>query len=229
MISNTQHPQPASIESVPSPNSSFDSSEATDEEVDHMSSDSASYESWHGIVDDNADDSPDQEDSERQGMRLPKQDEVISSEQRGFKIWAREQLDLAANHDPTPAGNPFIVSAETAALLRGPALSQNEPVRGPLGADLPIPSQSLLSGPTMERVATPVIVNRRTEVEAARLLLPILAEEDTIMDHIRHQPVVIICGETGSGKTTQVPQFLYEAGFGSPGNGRSSSPPLCLY
>jgi ATP-dependent RNA helicase DHX37/DHR1 len=29
--------------------------------------------------------------------------------------------------------------------------------------------------------------------------------------------VVIICGETGSGKTTQVPQFLYEAGYASRG------------
>lgn len=31
--------------------------------------------------------------------------------------------------------------------------------------------------------------------------------------------VVIICGETGSGKTTQVPQFLYEAGYGNVGSG----------
>lgn len=34
-----------------------------------------------------------------------------------------------------------------------------------------------------------------------------------IMENINENPVVIICGETGSGKTTQVPQFLYEAGY----------------
>ena len=33
------------------------------------------------------------------------------------------------------------------------------------------------------------------------------------MEAINEHPVVIICGETGSGKTTQVPQFLYEAGY----------------
>jgi HrpA-like RNA helicase len=33
------------------------------------------------------------------------------------------------------------------------------------------------------------------------------------MESINDNPVVILCGETGSGKTTQVPQFLYEAGY----------------
>ena len=36
------------------------------------------------------------------------------------------------------------------------------------------------------------------------------AEEDRIMEVIRMHSVVVLCGETGSGKTTQVPQFLYE-------------------
>lgn len=41
-------------------------------------------------------------------------------------------------------------------------------------------------------------------------------EEQRIMEAVIENDVVIICGETGSGKTTQVPQFLYEAGYSSP-------------
>lgn len=33
------------------------------------------------------------------------------------------------------------------------------------------------------------------------------------METIHDNDVVVLCGETGSGKTTQVPQFLYEAGY----------------
>ncbi|NWW90646.1 DHX37 helicase, partial [Rhynochetos jubatus] len=58
-------------------------------------------------------------------------------------------------------------------------------------------------------------VDRSPEIQEARLKLPILAEEQVIMETINENPIVIICGETGSGKTTQVPQFLYEAGYAS--------------
>ena len=56
-------------------------------------------------------------------------------------------------------------------------------------------------------------VKRNPEIQAARLQLPILAEEQAVMEAIHDNDVVILCGETGSGKTTQVPQFLYEGGY----------------
>ncbi|XP_037114006.1 probable ATP-dependent RNA helicase DHX37 [Syngnathus acus] len=58
-------------------------------------------------------------------------------------------------------------------------------------------------------------VDRLPKIQAARLKLPVLAEEQLIMEAVKENPCVIICGETGSGKTTQVPQFLYEAGYAS--------------
>lgn len=38
------------------------------------------------------------------------------------------------------------------------------------------------------------------------------------MEAIYNNSVVVIWGATGSGKTTQLPQFLFESGFGSPGS-----------
>lgn len=58
-----------------------------------------------------------------------------------------------------------------------------------------------------------VMVQRKSEIQVARLKLPIVAEEQVIVEAINDNSVVIITGETGSGKTTQVPQFLYEAGY----------------
>ena len=44
--------------------------------------------------------------------------------------------------------------------------------------------------------------------------LPICAKRQTIVDAIRNHQVVIITGETGSGKTTQIPKMCLEAGLG---------------
>ncbi|KAK2965212.1 hypothetical protein RJ640_019967, partial [Escallonia rubra] len=62
---------------------------------------------------------------------------------------------------------------------------------------------------------TVVHVSRPKELENKRRDLPIVMMEQEIMEAISENISVIICGETGCGKTTQVPQFLYEAGFGS--------------
>uniref|UniRef100_A0A673MCK0 RNA helicase n=1 Tax=Sinocyclocheilus rhinocerous TaxID=307959 RepID=A0A673MCK0_9TELE len=59
--------------------------------------------------------------------------------------------------------------------------------------------------------------NSSCELQEARLRLPILAEEQVIMEAVREKECVVLSGETGSGKTTQVPQFLYEAGYASSG------------
>lgn len=58
-----------------------------------------------------------------------------------------------------------------------------------------------------------VLVNRDPEIQTARLALPVVGEEARIMEKINENDAVVICGATGSGKTTQVPQFLYESGY----------------
>ncbi|MEN9675791.1 MAG: ATP-dependent helicase HrpA, partial [Verrucomicrobiota bacterium] len=44
--------------------------------------------------------------------------------------------------------------------------------------------------------------------------LPISARKDEIVEAIRKHPVVVVAGETGSGKTTQLPKMCLEAGLG---------------
>lgn len=63
---------------------------------------------------------------------------------------------------------------------------------------------------------TLVQLKRKPEIQMARMQLPVCSSEQEIMEAISDNDVVILCGETGSGKTTQVPQFLYEAGYGHP-------------
>lgn len=43
--------------------------------------------------------------------------------------------------------------------------------------------------------------------------LPISQYKETIIDHVKIHQVVIVAGDTGCGKSTQLPQYLLEAGF----------------
>ncbi|SIL80894.1 ATP-dependent helicase HrpA [Mycobacteroides abscessus subsp. abscessus] len=48
--------------------------------------------------------------------------------------------------------------------------------------------------------------------------LPVSARREEIMNAVREHQVVIIAGETGSGKTTQIPKMLLELGLGERGS-----------
>nr|XP_026489100.1 probable ATP-dependent RNA helicase kurz [Vanessa tameamea] len=67
--------------------------------------------------------------------------------------------------------------------------------------------------PTLDMPTVHVDIKRDPKVQIARLKLPILGEEQRIMELVNENEILIVSGETGSGKTTQIPQFLYEAGY----------------
>jgi pre-mRNA-splicing factor ATP-dependent RNA helicase DHX16 len=50
-------------------------------------------------------------------------------------------------------------------------------------------------------------------IEEKRKTLPVYAYRQTFLDAVKEYQVLIIVGETGSGKTTQLPQYLYEDGY----------------
>ncbi|EJU03110.1 P-loop containing nucleoside triphosphate hydrolase protein [Dacryopinax primogenitus] len=155
----------------------------------------------------------------------------------GFKDWANKQLDIAKGFDAVPAadtgdstaahepGQQDAVDPSTLPHLAVvPRIPDPRPKpklpSGPLGARLPPPStpfavalRSLPPNPHNHQA-----LHRPVDVSSSRLLLPITAEEQTIVETVLLNPVTVICGETGSGKTTQLPGMLYEAGFGVPGS-----------
>lgn len=54
---------------------------------------------------------------------------------------------------------------------------------------------------------------KRLTIEETKKSLPVYPYKGSLIEAIREHQVLIIEGETGSGKTTQIPQYLHEAGF----------------
>ncbi|XP_041657986.1 ATP-dependent RNA helicase DHX33 [Cheilinus undulatus] len=59
--------------------------------------------------------------------------------------------------------------------------------------------------------------NTTTPIEVQRKQLPIYQAKPQLLNQLRQHNNAILIGETGSGKTTQIPQYLYEAGIGRQG------------
>ncbi|KAF3924983.1 hypothetical protein AA313_de0201176 [Arthrobotrys entomopaga] len=154
-----------------------------------------------------------------------------SDKASAFKAWAQvERNKILDAHDKQSTGlgavpGEVISSFPSATASSKPfnGTGQNDEPRHsasrPIADQLQLAKKSLstlLSESTGSRKARTVSVNRPEEIQAQRLELPIVGDEQRIMETIHNNSVTILCGETGSGKTTQVPQFLFEAGYGDP-------------
>ncbi|KAM5199449.1 putative ATP-dependent RNA helicase DHX37 isoform 2-T2 [Hipposideros larvatus] len=137
---------------------------------------------------------------------------------------AEEESDSAVESEAeeAPAAEWVEAGARTVAACLQPALPGAEggspgpasPAGTPTAPSAP-PAAAPIPARPPAKPAVFIPVNRSPEVQEERLKLPILSEEQVIMEAVSENPIVIVCGETGSGKTTQVPQFLYEAGYSS--------------
>ena len=131
-----------------------------------------------------------------------------------FKAWATQQVNETLGF--TPSSTSVDVSE---ALLSSSLANAKRPTVKPRSPDYePLPAELEVKSNLQDRQVYHIDVVRSPEIHNARLGLPVVAEEQKIMEAIYSNTTVVIWGTTGSGKTTQVPQFLFEAGFGSSGS-----------
>ncbi|KAL4927451.1 ATP-dependent RNA helicase ECM16 [Aspergillus undulatus] len=189
-----------------------DKPDMEDKEEEKSDSDDESEDASSQESDDNEDEDEDSEVDDENGEEDDDDDENtdrrIKPRQSAFKSWARQQINDVVGFEPTT----------------GPITSEPQdipesaiPKRAPEEEPLPLELQVTKGNPY--RKAFSVQVDRPEEVQEARLKLPVVGEEQKIMEAIHNNSAIVIWGATGSGKTTQLPQFLFESGYGNPESG----------
>jgi len=151
-------------------------------------------------------DKSEEDSEEKSGSETGAEDDKVARKERSsaFKAWATQQRNETIGFIPT---NNLVC----AMLPKPKDFVPRVPEADPLPPELKTNTTT-----DATRKAYSVTVERSPEIQEARLQLPVVAEEQRIMEAIHNNDVVVVWGATGSGKTTQVPQFLYEAGYGAP-------------
>ncbi|GAB7340875.1 hypothetical protein MBLNU457_7232t1 [Dothideomycetes sp. NU457] len=153
-------------------------------------------------VDEDEDDEDEDDDEDSEDENEPSREDK-TARTSAFKAWATQQRNAALGFTPT---------ASTVGEHQQPGFKPQ--IQQPRIPDLGQPIEEG-ADPSIARPAVSVLIPRTEDIQEARLKLPVVQEEQKIMEAIHNQKVTVIWGATGSGKTTQVPQMMFESGYGS--------------
>ncbi|KAK2947163.1 putative ATP-dependent RNA helicase dhx8 [Blattamonas nauphoetae] len=149
--------------------------------------------------------------AERFGSELKKKREALLEQQNELLDSIPKGLDKAWV-DPVPDANERLLAAE----LRGIGMLALSGMGGAGGTRMAgeMPEwkkKSLGTNPTFGMKRTQLTIKQQREA------LPVFRYRDQIIQAMSDHQMMVVVGETGSGKTTQIPQYLAEAGFCSTG------------
>lgn len=178
---------------------------------DESDSDEQDGESGEDVPDDSDEDGSDEseepsESDEAEESSSEKGDEANTDRISNFKAWAMSQRNEASGYVPVRA--PDLTAMPPSMRPKSATAQVKQPV---------IPNFDVPESEHKGRRAYHVDVSRSEEMQEGRAKLPVVGKEQEIMETVFTNDCTIVTGATGSGKTTQVPQFLFEAGYGAPG------------
>jgi len=113
-------------------------------------------------------------------------------------------------------GNPPPLGGQRSAAQPAPSIQREFPhqlrAEAVLAEELPPSPASAKPQPPSAQPLQPVRVQRTKDIDEQRSRLPAVMAEQELVEAVFGNDVSLVCGDTGCGKSTQVPQFLYEAG-----------------
>jgi len=186
-----------------------DEDESSEEDIEDGEEDSEEEDEEDDEDDEDSDeDSEEESDSDDEDMEdADAVKEAQKARSSAFKMWATEKRNEAIGFVPSSnleAVNSTTVKQPTNFVPRAPSPET-------------LPPELVVSATTESdnRPAISLVIPRTPEIQEARLKLPVVQEEQKIMEAVHNNNVLVVWGATGSGKTTQVPQMMFESGYGS--------------
>lgn len=134
-------------------------------------------------------------------LELEKRQALVRDRQKGYRstddtqAWEQGQISRSVRpaESTKSAGDQLIFDPAEISFV----LSATD--RGPAGGD--------------GIAAVDQEMEKRENIQATRQSLPVYAYRKQLLEAVRQFQVLVVVGETGSGKTTQIPQYLIEDGY----------------